>query len=144
MNFIHSKYQASGKISNDDMIYTLSLFITEPEDWVSRFEWRKLTDLERCAVGVFWKSIGDAMLIDWSSLPGHGTEGFKNGLDFVDGLRIWIEAYEKKYMVPHRDNRQTADETTAILLYQLPASMKNFGEKLVCAVMNDRLRIAMM
>jgi len=28
MNTIHSRYQKAGKISNDDLLYTLSVFIT--------------------------------------------------------------------------------------------------------------------
>jgi hypothetical protein len=28
MNYIHSTYQKAGKISNDDLLYTLSVFIT--------------------------------------------------------------------------------------------------------------------
>jgi hypothetical protein len=50
MNFLHGRYQKANKISNDDMLYTLSLFIMEVERWVGRFEWRSLTPMEICAV----------------------------------------------------------------------------------------------
>lgn len=30
MNYIHSGYQRCGKITKDDMLYTLSLFVVEP------------------------------------------------------------------------------------------------------------------
>lgn len=53
MNYLHSLYQRSGKISNDDMLYTLSLFILEVERWIRLYEWRKLTDMELCALYVF-------------------------------------------------------------------------------------------
>ena len=36
MNYIHGGYQVSGKISHDDLLYTLSVFMTEPVRWVSR------------------------------------------------------------------------------------------------------------
>jgi hypothetical protein len=61
MNYIHSGYQKAGKISQDDLLYTLSVFITEPITWVGKYEWRAMTDMEKCAIGTFWKSIGDAM-----------------------------------------------------------------------------------
>lgn len=61
MNYIHGGYQKAGKISQDDLLYTLSLFITEPITWVGKYEWRAMTDMEKCAIGAFWKSIGDAM-----------------------------------------------------------------------------------
>lgn len=45
-----SKYQKAGKISNEDMIYTLALFALEPARWIKRYEWRELTDLEYCSL----------------------------------------------------------------------------------------------
>ena len=42
MNWLHSKYN----ISNDDKLYTLSVFLTVPQRWLDKYEWRPLTDLE--------------------------------------------------------------------------------------------------
>lgn len=50
MNYLHGRYQKANKISNDDMLYTLSLFILEVERWVRLYEWRKLTPMEICAL----------------------------------------------------------------------------------------------
>lgn len=50
LNYIHGWYQKQGQISNDDMLYTLTLFALEPVRWINRYEWRKLTDLEICAL----------------------------------------------------------------------------------------------
>lgn len=50
MNYLHGRYQKAGKISNDDMLYTLSLFILEVPRWVDKFEWRTLTPLEVCGM----------------------------------------------------------------------------------------------
>jgi len=49
MNYIHSRYQKAGKISNDDLLYTLSVFITEPINWVEMYEWREMSDTEKNA-----------------------------------------------------------------------------------------------
>jgi hypothetical protein len=50
MNYLHSWYQKAGKISNDDLLYTLSLFVLEVERWVRLYDWRTLTPLEMCAL----------------------------------------------------------------------------------------------
>ena len=50
MNYLHSMYQKQGKISNDDMLYTMSLFVTEIPRWVSEYEWRDVTPMEVCAL----------------------------------------------------------------------------------------------
>ncbi|KAE9987389.1 hypothetical protein EG327_003835 [Venturia inaequalis] len=50
MNYLHSLYQKKNLISNDDMLYTLSLFATEPCRWVNRYEWRQMTEMETCAM----------------------------------------------------------------------------------------------
>ncbi|KAF2457823.1 hypothetical protein BDY21DRAFT_284837 [Lineolata rhizophorae] len=144
MNYLHSHYQRAGKISNDDMLYTLSLFCLEPMRWVGRYEWREFSELERCAMGVFWKSVGDAMRIEYAgSLPGAET-GWKDGIQWLEEIEQWSSEYEEKHMMPHRDNKQTADETLAILLYSMPKSLHGPGLKIVTCLMDDRLRTAMM
>jgi hypothetical protein len=50
MNYLHGRYQKAGKISNDDLLYTLSLFVLEVERWVRLYDWRALTPLEMCAL----------------------------------------------------------------------------------------------
>jgi hypothetical protein len=42
MNWIHSHYH----ISNEDKLYTLSVFVTVPMRWLNNYEWRPLTQLE--------------------------------------------------------------------------------------------------
>ncbi|KAK4995191.1 hypothetical protein LTR66_004942 [Elasticomyces elasticus] len=143
MNYIHSVYQKSGRISNDDMLYTLSLFAVEPLRWIGRYEWRLPTDMERCAVAVFWKSIGDAMNIDYANLPS-AKKGWTDGLHWMDEIVAWSQAYEQRHMVPDEANKKTADETTALLLYSMPESLKPIGRQAVSALMDNRLRKAMM
>ena len=38
MNYLHSPYIKSGKITNDDLLYTLSLFALGPARWVANLE----------------------------------------------------------------------------------------------------------
>lgn len=143
MNYIHSGYQKSGLISNDDLLYTLSLFATEPMRWIDRYEWRTLKDFEKCALGTFWKSLGDAMGIGYEELKSAQT-GWTDGLHWLEELIEWAEEYEKRCMVPDINNKITAEETTALLLWSVPPVMKGIGKNLVSALMDDRLRTAMM
>ena len=147
MNFIHSGYRKSGKLLDDDMLYTLSLFVTEPIRWINKYEWRKLEDMEVCAIGTFWKSVGDAMGISWEKLRSGtgGAEGtWKDGLQWVEELMEWSEQYETEYMLPNVNSMKTADETTTILLWTIPGPLKGAGKNIVSAVMDDRLRNAIM
>jgi hypothetical protein len=147
MNYIHGIYQAKGLISNDDLLYTLSLFVLEPERWIRRHEFRALSDLEICAIGVFWKAQGDAMKIDLTPLYDHATaEGDPraDGLAWFRALESWSLEYEERAMVPDINNKTTADETVAILLWDVPKAAHPFGRQAVSALMDDRLRKAMM
>lgn len=145
MNFIHSKYQAAGKISNSDMLYTLSLFAIQPKRWAERFEWRDLTPLEICAFGTFWKSIGDSMGISYEELPGaHRDGGFLDGVEWIEQVEAWADDYEQKFMVPDVHNKKTADETLIILTWAVPNFARGIAKNIVSSIMDDRLRAAMM
>ena len=108
MNYIHSSYQRAGKISQDDLLYTLSVFLTEPITWVGKYEWRTMTDMEKCAIGTFWKSIGDSMGINYKNRL--ASDNWKDGLHFYEEIATWARGYERKYMVPAKTNKETADQ----------------------------------
>ncbi|KAH8707485.1 hypothetical protein GQ44DRAFT_817462 [Phaeosphaeriaceae sp. PMI808] len=143
LNFLHSHYQKAGKISNDDMLYTLAVLALEPKRWIAQYEWRKLNDMELCAFGTFWKSAGDAMSISYESLPSHKS-GFTDGLQWLDELADWVEAYELQYMVPDANCNLVANHTTDLLNYTLPKSMHNMGKNVITVLLDERLRKAMM
>jgi hypothetical protein len=92
--------------------------------------------------GTLWKSIGDAMNISFSLLT-HGPRNFKDGLQFVEDLKVWSEEYEAKTMVPNEWNHKLAEETIAILLCNAPEFMKPAGKQVVISLMDKRLRKAM-
>ncbi|KAI2733497.1 hypothetical protein CBS147332_512 [Penicillium roqueforti] len=140
--YLHSGYRASGKILDDDMLFTLALFALQPIRFIDRYEWRKLSDLERCAIGTFWKSAGDALDISYEKLPS-GKVGFQDGIQWLEELTAWADEYEVRCMVPDIKNRETADQTTAVLLYMLPKVFHPAGLQAVSFMMDDRLRKAM-
>lgn len=143
LNYLHSVYKDSGQILDDDMLYTLALFAIEPIKWIERYDWRKLSDLEKCAMGTFIRSMGDAMMIDYGNLPS-AKQGFQDGIHWLEAIWQWAEEYEAQRMVPDMSNHQTANETTAILLFSIPSALKSTGRHVVSALMDDRLRSAMM
>lgn len=141
--FLHKGYRASGKILEDDMLYTLSLFATEPIRFVQRYEWRGMTEMERCAVGTYWKSLGDALSISYHTLPS-GLTGFRDGIHWLEEISSWSYHYEVQHMKPHARNKEIADKTIEVLVYNLPGFMKPLGFHFVSFLMDDRLRSAMM
>ncbi|KIW12921.1 hypothetical protein PV08_08108 [Exophiala spinifera] len=143
LNYLHGHYIRQGKISNDDMLYTLSLFLNQPVEWVGRYEWRRFTDLEVCAMGVLHKAMGDGMAISFEPLPSCST-GWKDGLHFYRELDGWAKAYEERHMVPHRDNYDVAVQTRNLLINAFPPFMKATLTKMVSAPLDDRLREAIM
>lgn len=143
MNYLHSGYRKGGKLLDKDMLYTLSLFALEPIKWVEKYEWRSLSELEKCAIGTYWKSMGDAMEISYEELPS-APDKWQDGLQWLEEVGAWSERYEAEKMVPAKTNRVTADETADVLLWLVPDVLKPAGLSFVSYMMDDRLRKAMM
>ncbi|KAJ6098517.1 hypothetical protein N7467_000052 [Penicillium canescens] len=141
--FLHKGYRTSGKILEADMLYTLSLFAIEPIRFVRLYEWREMTEMERCAIGTYWKSLGDALGISYDVLPS-GKSGFQDGIHWLEEIGAWSQQYEAQHMKPHPRNKEIADKTIDVLVYNLPGFMKPLGEYFVSYLMDERLRNAMM
>ncbi|KAI1337323.1 hypothetical protein F5Y15DRAFT_425911 [Xylariaceae sp. FL0016] len=142
MNYLHARYRRAGKISDADMLYTLGLFALEPARWADARDWRPLTDLERCALGVFWRDMGEAMGIPYALLEPHlGPR--RDGLDWLAAVDRWSVAYEENCMVPAESNEKVAWGTLDIIMFHTPVRFRGFMLKLVSAVLEDRLRTAM-
>ena len=111
MNCLHALYRGGGRgITEEDMLYTLALFALEPLRWIERYEWRPLSRTERLATGVFWAGIGNAMQISYAGLPSHDDgKGWRDGLQWLEELESWTEAYEARCMVPDQNNHDTAE-----------------------------------
>ncbi|KAI4275963.1 MAG: hypothetical protein L6R35_006247, partial [Caloplaca aegaea] len=149
INYLHDRWRGKRKgktIRDEDMLYTLSLFALEPMKWVKKYEWRELSMVEICAVGTLWKYLGDALKVPFHLLPGH-EKGWKNGVEWMEELRVWSEEYEGRYMVPDKSNAALADATIRIILWKVPRWMHGFGKKVFAAAMegnSPRLRKAML
>ncbi|KAK7753054.1 hypothetical protein SLS62_005004 [Diatrype stigma] len=143
MNWLHRKYQQAGQISNGDMLYTLSVFVTEPPRFARLYEWRRLNAMERCAYGVFWKSIGDAMGIRYEGYLSRAGE-WRDGLDFFDDIAAWAKDYEVRHMRPSAVAAKPARTLIPMLTYWVPGFAKPFAAECVCVLIDDRTREAFM
>lgn len=83
------------------------------------------------------------MGIDFAALQ-HGPASFRDGLEFFEDLAYWSDKYGYQYMVPNTYNHQLAEETTRMLLVNVPGSLKPLGKIIVTALMDDTLRKAML
>jgi hypothetical protein len=110
--------------------------------WIGKYEWRDFTDMECCAIATFWKSIGDAMGIEYKGYLARSE--WTDGLEFYKDLKEWAEGYERDFMVPAYSNKKTADELVPILLFYVPEVLKGPAAHMVGVLMTDRLRAAMM
>ncbi|KAI1432556.1 hypothetical protein GGR50DRAFT_688863 [Xylaria sp. CBS 124048] len=142
MNFLHKRYLEQGVISNEDLLYTLSVFVVEPARFARLYEWRAMNDMEYCAYGVFWKAIGDAMGIRYRGFL--ARDAWRDGIEWADDLAAWAKRYEVTAMKPSRVAHEPARALIPMLLYWVPDFAKPFGREAVCVLMGDRVREAFM
>ncbi|KAJ3345726.1 hypothetical protein HDU91_007256 [Kappamyces sp. JEL0680] len=122
LNHIHSQYP----ILNDDMIYTLALFVLEPIDHINRLEWRQLLAVEEEAGFQQWLAIGKEM-------------GIKDIPPTLRDLAAFKDAYESKYMVLHANNQKVAEATTNFFIRKVPRFLKPFARQIIYCLISPRL-----
>ncbi|KAK2799544.1 hypothetical protein FQN51_006858 [Onygenales sp. PD_10] len=125
LNWIHRQY--ASRISNDELLYTLGLFILEPIRWIDTREWRQLSTIERVAIFIYWKEIGNRMGI-------HGIPGT------LDELKRWNTAFEAGNMGFSETNRMCAAATVDASMRPRPRFMKGFGKRAMAWCMQDYVR----
>lgn len=142
VNFLHDRWRKAGKISNDDLLYTLGLFALEPIRWTAKYEWRDLTTLEKSAIAIFWKDLGNEMDISYECLVPYMQQK-DDALAWIDALHIWCLKYQEHNMVHAVSNEKLAHANVHLLLVDLPVFTHNaiFGQ-LRC-LMEPQLRQAM-
>ncbi|KAI0840346.1 hypothetical protein F5Y06DRAFT_308682, partial [Hypoxylon sp. FL0890] len=140
-NYLHSLHRRTGKISDDDMLYTLSLFVLEGIRWTEKYEWRHLTDMELCALATFWKALGEDLEVSYNQLPSNGS--WIDGLSWLEELKTWSIQYEVDKMIPSNENAVLASATMDMLLYKLPDTLKPIARNFATIPLGTRLRKAM-
>ncbi|KAF6831322.1 hypothetical protein CMUS01_07395 [Colletotrichum musicola] len=140
MNYLHSRYLASGQISNADLLYTLAVCVAEPPRFMKLYEWRPLTDMEVCAVGTHWKAIGDAMNIEYKGYL--RQDSWADGIEFADDISAWAKEYETDVMKPSKYNAMGSALLVDMLLWPVPRFALPFARQALTVLMGDRVREA--
>lgn len=141
MNYLHSSFKAAGQISNADFLYTLSVCVTEPVRFMRLYEWRPLNEMEVNAIGSFWKTLGDAMDIEYKGYLRRAGE-WRDGVEFAEDITEWAAQYERDAMRPAETNRAMGGELMRLLTYHVPGFLQPFVEEVLTVLMGDRLRDA--
>jgi hypothetical protein len=123
MNEIHGRF----RIRNLDYLYVLSTFVFEPQRWIDRYGWRKLTDNEREAGFRFWCEVAARMGID--DLPADRRS-----------FAAFNRAYEREHFRYARSNEVVARATVEMFVgWFLPRPLRPLGERGVRALMDPPL-----
>lgn len=143
MNYLHAPYKTAGKISNEDFLYTLAVSAIEPARFIALNEWRAPTEMERCAIGTFWKSLGDAMEIQYE---GHLLRAgrWADGLEFLEDITVWARQYELDNLRPAQVNVPPSRELVRLMTWHVPGFLKPFAQQALVVLMGDRVRDAFM
>lgn len=120
MNYLHARYRKAGKILDMDLLHTLGDGALEILHVIDNEEWRKLSDVEKCAVGIFHRNLGEDLEIPFTPLKSFQS-GWQDGLHFVTDLIEWTKEYEKEVAKP------TATGDQYVRVYVDSAS-KNMGK----------------
>ncbi|PKX95171.1 uncharacterized protein P174DRAFT_386416 [Aspergillus novofumigatus IBT 16806] len=139
MNYLHARYRRANKITDDDLLHTLGDGLAEILNVIEREEWRKLTDVEKCALGIFHKNLGEDMGIPFDALPS-SAEGWKDGLHFALELRNWTIHYEEEVARP------TATNDQYVRVYvdsALPGFIKPVVRQMLGADLDDIMRTSL-
>ncbi|GLJ45933.1 hypothetical protein SUGI_0967160 [Cryptomeria japonica] len=126
LNFIHAQY----KISNDDFVYSLCLFILEPIRFSIKYGFRKWTEGEKEAQFIVWHDIGVRM-------------GIKNIPESLEEMDRFSRQYEASHMVYSKSNKVLADNTLELFLSTVPALLRPLAKWAVFALCEERMVNAM-
>ncbi|GAD95385.1 hypothetical protein AOR_1_1010114 [Paecilomyces variotii No. 5] len=142
MNYLHARYRKAGKILDDDMLHTLGSAVVDIFQTVERLEWRGLTDVEQCSIGVFHKALGDAMEIPFTNLPSH-KDGWRDGIHFASEIMDWTLQYERSVAKPTESTREIGRRLMDLATYHVPAPLKPFVERVVSSIVEDYMQESM-
>ncbi|KAI0805339.1 hypothetical protein GGR55DRAFT_291179 [Xylaria sp. FL0064] len=156
VNHIHSFYRPSGKMSDADLLYVLSLFALEPMRWIERLEGRCLTDEERCALAMLWRAVGEELRIPYDRLPSYVNEdgdgdgdgsgdgnGFRDALHWLAELEDWGQGYEKEFREKSPESEVLAQRQLDAWVGGVPGFLRPWARDLVAAFIEPGLRQAM-
>ncbi|EED14611.1 conserved hypothetical protein [Talaromyces stipitatus ATCC 10500] len=142
MNYLHARYRRANKITNNDLLHTLGDGLAEILNVIEREEWRELTDVEKCAIGIFHKNLGEDMGIPFDQLPSK-AEGWKDGLHFAMELRKWTISYEEEVARPTATNDQYVRVYIDSAISALPSFLRTIVRQMLSADLDKIMRTSL-
>lgn len=140
MNYIHSPYLKSGKITQADMLYVTYASVAQSVKFLNQYEWRQLTDMEVAALVTMWKYVSDMMAIDYRTVLQKNE--WKDPLEFFEDLTKWASDHEDKYMRAIPEVNALGSILMEMLLQSHPYAPKALTRSAACVLMGNRLRRA--
>jgi hypothetical protein len=128
MNWMHRRY--GSKIKQPELLHTLAMFVLEPIRWLNEREWRPLTEIEKVAIFIYWKEIGNRM-------------GIKDIPDTLEELEIWTAEYTKKNVYFTKYNKMCAESTMRLFLRNVPLFMRGFAQHAAVSLFEEQSRLAL-
>lgn len=140
----HDRYRRANKITDNDLLHTLGDGLAEILNVVEREreEWRQLTDVEKCALGIFHKSLGEDMGIPLNPLPSK-AEGWRDGLHFAVELRDWTVRYEEEVAKPTATNDQYVRVYVDSAVSSLPSFIRTTVRQMLGADLDNVMRTSL-
>ncbi|KAJ5090597.1 hypothetical protein N7532_009281 [Penicillium argentinense] len=142
MNYLHARYRRAGKILDEDMLHTLGSAVVDIFHAVDTGEWRSLTNVERCAVGVFHKALGEAMEIPFTALPSF-KNGWRDGGHFAEELCDWVKWYEGVAVKPAESNRVIGRQLMDLAVWNLPGFLRPLVRRVIATKLERHVRVSM-
>ncbi|PLB52517.1 hypothetical protein P170DRAFT_507287 [Aspergillus steynii IBT 23096] len=144
MNYLHARYRQAGKILDADMLHTLGSAVVDIVRGVQRSEWRGLSGVEKCAIGVFHRALGEALGIGFGELPGAGKEGgWDDGGVFVDEICEWTMGYEREVAKVTESNRVIGRRFMDLATVNVPRGLRGVVEGVVVMRLDEHIRLSM-
>lgn len=109
---------------------------------VEREEWRPLTDVEKCAIGIFHKNLGEDMGIPFTELPS-SNDGWRDGLHFAIELKEWTIRYEEEVAKPTATNDQYVRVYVDSAMASLPDFVRTSVRKMLGDSLDDVMRTSL-
>jgi hypothetical protein len=126
LNFLHGKY----KIANDDMLYTLSIFMFMVSQWSERFGWRAFTEEEKNILFLYWREIGKRMNI--TGIPRTREE-----------MESWTAKFEKENLKYSKTNQQVGEAVMNAMVSVFPRILQAFLRELFATFLELQVLEAM-
>ncbi|KAE8371885.1 hypothetical protein BDV26DRAFT_298391 [Aspergillus bertholletiae] len=102
----------------------------------------KLSDVEKCAVGVFYRSMGQAMEIPFHLLPSNKA-GYTDGIHFAQELCDFAAEYEKTAVKPTKSTLFISRRLMSLETANYPSALKPVVERIIAIRLQEHNRLSM-